>query len=382
MGSFSFFLLIAPSVFCEDEKEAYQYLNSIRLKAGLPSLDRDNALEKASESHANYLLQNRRVGHYQKPGEINFTGRTPVDRAGFYNYPSVWVIENVSSGHNSYDVSMDRLMGAIYHRMAFLDFQKTDVGLGAARGKTEKWHVYNLGLKPLKECVSNTLQCVSVASKKVLEKAPEMILWPPDGSIKNPVAFYEEEPDPIPGDAVTGYPVSIQLNPLYFNTASLQLFSLYDEKTGEKIQTKTLTRYTDPNRKLTGLQFALFPVKRLQWGRNYIVLAKIRTGSDLRTVHFNFRTKDLLLPQIEIKKNRLNIRMKKASDNLVLYFPPEKTFNYIQRFTWEAPNHFQLNLNWLDSNTVEFSYQGKCGDMISLTLNNQRYHQLQIDCPQ
>ncbi len=76
-------------------KEGLDYLNSIRTNAGLIKLKENRALDSAASSHAKYLIQNQRNGHYEKRGKYAYTGNTPSQRVIKAGYPSTYIMENI-----------------------------------------------------------------------------------------------------------------------------------------------------------------------------------------------------------------------------------------------------------------------------------------------
>lgn len=376
-------LLIEPPVFCEEKQEAYLYLNRLRAQVSLPKLKVHVALEKAAVNHADYLLQNFKIGHEQELGSTNFSGRTPRERAKFFGYPSLWVIENVSSGHDGYKSSIDQLMGAIYHRLAFLDLQKKEVGIGIAKGERGDRYVYKLGISLGKACNTGEIPsrlCIQKKSTALLKKLPEVTVWPPNGGTEIPAAFYNEAPDPMPNYRLTGYPISIQFNPAITPTATLKFFRVFEQEKNKQVQAKIITKYTDLNRKLTAHQFALFPLERLKWGMGYRIEAEFETDMGRKRVSSVFYTKKFRSLILEVRKNKNTLFVEKRRKKLILYFPPEEEFQYIEHFSWDAPAHLQLNLKWFDNNTLEIRFAGKCNDTVNLTLNSHRQHQLILRC--
>jgi len=275
--------------------QAYAYLNQLRASAGLTEFSQKNQLEIAAFNHANYLADNFMTGHYEAQGTIGFTGVFPKDRTINAGYRSLSVSENVSTGNTNSIDSIDRLMSAIYHRLGFLDFVHNEICIGIAKVSLEdpnsySAYTYNMGnaeynalcedsafsgsghyyfnvCEPNININANTYQNVKV---KAMGNNPNIVVWPVNGDHNVPPVFFEESPDPLPDYSISGYPISIQFNPLLFTKVNISTFKLYQEQDNSEVQpTRLLSQSTDPNGKLSTLQYALFPLKRLEWNRAY-----------------------------------------------------------------------------------------------------------------
>ena len=114
-----------------------ELVNALRLRAGLPVLADDARLAGAAARHAAYLDRHREPGvkpqgvsaHQQQPGREGFSGETPADRALNAGYPHREVLENVSMGFGDTADALGGLMGAVYHRLTFLDLEADRMGV-------------------------------------------------------------------------------------------------------------------------------------------------------------------------------------------------------------------------------------------------------------
>lgn len=128
-------------------------VNRMRSDAGLPLLTRSTVLDNVARSHAGYLDRHRKPGktahglsaHNQQPGREGFSGETPAARALAAGYPHRDVLENVSMGYADDTSALEGLMGALYHRFTFLDFEADELGLAVGA----KSRVFLLGRKDL-----------------------------------------------------------------------------------------------------------------------------------------------------------------------------------------------------------------------------------------
>jgi uncharacterized protein YkwD len=69
-----------------EEKAAFDLLNAERAACGFGLLAQNTALDNAARGHADWLLTNNYVGHYQAVGTPGFTGVVPEDRMTFAGY--------------------------------------------------------------------------------------------------------------------------------------------------------------------------------------------------------------------------------------------------------------------------------------------------------
>jgi hypothetical protein len=129
--------------------EDAQLVNQVRLDAGLPALSVDARLAEAAGLHAAYLDRHRPgqstlagiSAHLQRAGDEGFSGATPDQRALAAGYPHRVVRENVSIGYPDAQSAMSDLMGAIYHRLTFLDLAADHLGVAVG----ERARVFLLG---------------------------------------------------------------------------------------------------------------------------------------------------------------------------------------------------------------------------------------------
>jgi len=402
-----FIVGIAPAGVYEpdDLNQAYAYLNQIRVKAGMLEFLPNSQLETAAFNHANYLADNSIVGHYESEGTPGFTGVKWSDRAAFAGYRSLAVSENVSGGNaNSID-SIDGLMSAIYHRFGFLTFTNDEIGIGIGKVSlsdptTNSAYVYNMGNAEL-----NTL-CEGPAfsgfgsyyygvcnpdihvEKTAFDNAqtmvkgnnPIIVRWPVDGDNSIPPAFFEESPDPLPDYSVSGYPISIQFNPLSFIDVNVTDFRLYRESDNSEVQpTRLLNKNTDPNGKFSALEFALFPLQRLDWDTNYRVEVQYTASSGTETLIWSFKTKSLGMPMFTVESSgeKLSVPVNQASA-FAVYVPPTAGSSEIGRISYRFPGGVTVNTAFEDGNTLLVGISANLGDEITFTMADGRKFVVQI----
>jgi len=285
------------------------------------------------------------TGHYEAHGTFRFTGVSPKDRT--INADSI-----------------DRLMSAIYHRFGFLDFVHNEIGIGIAKVSLEdpnsySAYTYNMGnteynalcegpafsgsghyylniCEPNININANTFENVKV---KAMGNNPNIVVWPVSDSNNVPPVFFEESPDPLPDYSISGYPISIQFNPLVFTQVNISTFKLYREQDNSEVQpTRLLSQSTDPNGKFSTLQYALFPLKRLDWNRAY--WAKVEYTSNLgdETLRWRFETKNLGVPLFTVQGEHEEILIPKNTPTFVVYVPPTLNFPNIGKINYTFPS--------------------------------------------
>lgn len=130
-----------------------------------------------------------------------------------------------------------------------------------------------------------------------LARAPRHVGWPEERLGPVHPAFANERPDPMPGHRETGYPVSVELNPALVARVAVEAFKLFRVLPGggeEPVApTRLLDQASDPNRRLSAHQFALFPLQRLAWGARYRVEVRARLDGRAEVLSWSFATRDL-----------------------------------------------------------------------------------------
>jgi len=133
-------LLIVLIINLLNANTVLNYINHIRNRAGLPSVKYNANLALAAKKHAIYLTLNNEYGHYESMASTGFYGYAPWDRILKAGFPVKAVVENISFFEPNYRASVNKLMGTVYHRLAFLDERIDSIGYSVYKGR----YVYDM----------------------------------------------------------------------------------------------------------------------------------------------------------------------------------------------------------------------------------------------
>ena len=328
-----------------EKSEALSYLNRIRGAMSMQFLQENTSLKKAAQAHADYLVENDEATHDEIKGNKGFLGASAVKRAFASGYNASRVLENLSTKNENARSSVDGLFSAIYHRFSFLDLNIDEIGVGVQQDlkrTARSAFVYNMGNSDLNRVCSqksfngNGTYVYGVCKDKahrINEKtfhtalnnakqySPNIIVYPYDGQQDVPPAFYDEIPDPLPHHEVSGFPVSIEFNDHFFDDVTVHSFKLYIE-TGEEIHdVQLMDKHTDPNHLFTKQQYALFPLKRLEYDSEYRVEVLYAFNGKEKKLVWRFKTKTLD-EKLHIVTEREDTIQIKQSESHIVYFQP------------------------------------------------------------
>ena len=366
------------------------YLNTLRTQAGLASFSEQANLRAAAQNHSAYLQTNNVTGHYENSTKSGYTGHYGNDRAVASGYYSDIVSENVSYGSNAtYKSSIDNLFSAIYHRFGFLTLTNDEIGIGVSNNG--QYYTYDMGNSHLNSLCTNgvyhggtyylpcadTTQKISAtdylsATETLQTNAPDVIVWPASNSVDNPPVFYNETPDPLPSDSVTGYPVSVQFNESKFATAPT--VSSFTIAKSAAVQLNTITmmnQSNDPNGRFSNYEYALFPTNRLEWGSRYDV-ELIYTASGTQTIlNWCFITTTLqgIADRFYRIENNTNITLSVISNkSYAFYVLPNNSNDTLGGVSYSG--NAQVSFAYIDSNTVKITLSGALGASVDFTFGN------------
>lgn len=383
---------IKPSL-VNNSTDDYSYLNQIRIRAGMSQFSPNSQLETAALNHAKFLAENSIKGHYESEELAGFTGVKPKDRTSFAGYRSLTVSENISLGNSNIVDSINGLMGAIYHRLIFLNFVNNEVGIAAMPNPHGTTYVYNMGNSGYNalcqgqafsgagryyfEVCKPEINIDASNFEKVTQMAqannPKIVMWPADGDNDIPPAFFEETPDPLPDYSVSGYPISIQFNPLSFSEVDVTEFKLYrDSDNSEISNTRLLTEQSDPNEKLSALQYVLFPLERLDWGTIYRVEARYTSNLGSDTLNWRFKTISLDVPLFTVQGKAEVISIPENVSKFAVYVPPTSIFHEIGQINYSFYSETTVESEFKDANTLLLNLFGEIGQEATFSFSGGR----------
>ncbi|TBL72423.1 stalk domain-containing protein [Paenibacillus thalictri] len=231
----------------EGAARALQYLNEVRSKTGVPSLQVDNLLSKAANHHAAYLKTNSLTGHSEESGLPEFTGEGLSDRvkiAGF-NTLNKGIWEDIAYGDIVPEHAIAQLIDAPLHRTSLIYPAMTLFGFG-----------YN-----------NHASVVNMASAGIA-KAP--VVYPYDGQTGVGIGFYgNENPNPLEGFGIakSGYIISYVGDMASPNDVAASI----TDSSGHAVDFFKL--------KQSSVAWHLIPKEELQYNETYTVTVERKTWS-------------------------------------------------------------------------------------------------------
>jgi len=391
-------LLLVTTITCVQASVGLDYLNNLRDKAGMPEFTSQSQLDTSAKNHSNYMQTNNVFSHGENSTKSGYTGDYASSRVIYAKYQNDSVSENISKGQASVEASIDGLMSAIYHRFGFLSLKVDEVGIGI----NGLYYTFDMGNSVLNDLCSNEsytggkyyLPCADNAIKvesaayegradTIKAASPDLVRWPSIGGTDIPPVFYEESPDPLPSDGVTGYPVSVEFNNASFSTApTVNSFTLKDAVTETVVKNiVVMNADNDPNKKFSAYQSALFPKKRLEWGSVYRADFTYTYEDMNYAENWCFSTRSL--------KSRANRFYRVANDDKVefqvvsgksyaIYVVPKNTNDTLGSVTYTYSSD-KADYSSIDSNTIVITIVGTIGEQATFSFGNGQEIKLTID---
>ncbi len=360
-----------------EEQNALEYLNYLRSGAGLIPFQSHSQLNLAAKNHANYLTNHLTFGHKELAQHKDFTGEFASSRVTYTGYATPQVIENVSTHNLNYKESINGLFSAIYHRFAFLDFRSDAIGIGISQNrhkKTQTAFVYDMSSYALEALYKNNQTITTADLNQALnlnkKRNSPVVIYPFNQQTEVPPAFFDELPDPLPEHKVSGFPISISFNSLYYKNAKLLYFKIFNAEGIELKNTLTFDYKTDPNRRLEKLDFVLFPLDRLEWNSKYYVKFSALLDGQTFTKEWSFQTQSFASPLHIVQHDNQLYNIKKSQPN-VFYFPPTSKVDLLSDIAYPA----NIDIEFVDKNTIKLTGLTAVGKQQTLTIGQ---HQIQI----
>ena len=321
---YGFFINVHARIENKDEAiKALTLVNEARSKNGLLQLKHYPVLDQITNKHNEYMIINKTCDHYERSDQLYFFGVSPSDRLKTAKYPIKQISENIScSDSGLWKHSVSGLMGAIYHRFGFLDFNVNEIGFSHNRG----YKMDSTGMHKFSYLMGNSYMRKMCSSKNesnqngidfnrfyqnicmnedikikeseynttknvLLKDGPKIVVYPWNEQTNVYPAFLDnEKPDPTPTLKLSGSPISVQFNPFYFKMpVKIISFALEDE-TGQPISVWQLDNLTDVNNKITKFEFAWFPLAPLKWGTQYKATLEYESEEKIKIKKWTFST--------------------------------------------------------------------------------------------
>ncbi len=376
-----------------EKGDARSQLNNIREAMGLNTLVHNDILSDAAQSHADYLVVNKVSSHYEIEGMPKFTGLKPLDRALYANFSSSYVSENLSTHTYTAQESMDGLFSAIYHRFGFLALDIDEVGIGVAQDKAKTSNsafVYVMANSNLERiCHEKSFSghgkyyykiCKDESHRigeKVFKDAqlsnkrynPKIVVYPYDGQSEVPPVFYDESPDPLPNYEVSGFPISVEFNDYYFKEISVRSFKLFDSNNNEVKDVLLMNKRNDPHQRFTSLQYALFPLKRLEFDTQYRAEVIYRVKNKEERLTWAFTTQKPMVELHRVESKNATVHLEKGKSH-ILYFPPHDEHDMLKNIQFPT----DVDIKFIDHNTLELTILDEDLDDFTLKSKDRVIH--------
>ncbi|NVD97123.1 CAP domain-containing protein [Massilia sp. BJB1822] len=231
--------------------------NDFRRKLGLGLLVQNSSLDKAADSHLQYVLANdvntggtvnmggfdpvsgRPMFHVETIGKQLFTGVYELDRAKAAGYTGIYVGESGTfGGGKGADVAFETLVKTIYHRAGLMFQGPTDVGIAVGKNRSQTF-VLEFGFK-----------------KEQYNASDYLGVYPTDNQTAVGLHTGVETPNPFPELSTsnadfptkTGYPVSVLSKE--GTTLEVITFTLTEAGASAPLEVRIMTRDNDPLRHL------------------------------------------------------------------------------------------------------------------------------------
>ena len=365
---------VLPMDTAYEKLDAQALLNAIRESMGLNTLLEQEQLHVAAQVHAEYLVANEESSHYEREEGKKFVGVRPVDRTLYANYASTSVSENLSTHTYSAQRSIDSLFSAIYHRFGFLSLNIDSIGVGVAQQKEKTSNsafVYVMGNSNLerlcneksfsgtgkyyyKICKNEKHRISEKAYKKAVTDIkrynPKIVVYPYDRQMNVPPIFYDESPDPLPQHEVSGFPVSVSFNDYYFKDVVLHTFKLFDSSHNEVSDVLLMDKDNDPHQRFTDKEFALFPLKRLDFDTQYQAEIHYETEEKKYTYSWTFTTKKPTERLHTIVEKDATVHLSKGESH-ILYFVPLDAHDLLTHIQYPE----EVDITFIDHNTLKLT---------------------------
>jgi len=220
--------------------------------------------------------------------------------------------------------------------------------------------------------------------KRQFNKNPDYVVWPPLNAKEVTPVFYDEMPDPLPDLDISGNPLSLQFNPSKVKTAQVNNFKLEKKnKNGSWTHIKAvreLNHKSDPQKAFSKLQFAWFPLQRLDWNTTYRASVSVSLNNTNRAridweknnIKWVFRTKSIHTPLITVQSQQKKVVVPQ-DQWFTLYLVPSKAVSRpMQKINLEWRGLAKVESKIIDMNTIKLRLQNTLCQPVTLKMAQGR----------
>ncbi len=220
--------------------------------------------------------------------------------------------------------------------------------------------------------------------QQYFKRNPDYVIWPPVSARAVTPVFFEEEPDPLPDLNMSGYPLSLHFNPGKVKSVSLRNFKLekvVNTNTSQRIKNiRAMDQKTDPQKIFTKLQFAWFPLQRLEWNTFYRASVTATLNGRQREIRWAFKTRSVASPLLTVNSQQSTVNVPEGKW-FTLYHAPDKRLPHPFKkinFSWLGAGKVESEI--IDSSTLKIRLDNTACQMVNLTMPQGRALKLN-SCP-
>lgn len=207
-------------------------------------------------------------------------------------------------------------------------------------------------------------------------KNPDYVVWPPVHANEVTPVFFDETPDPLPDLDVSGYPLSLQFNPGKVKAVKVSAFKLEKKnQNGSWTRIKDvreLNHKSDPQKAFSKLEFAWFPLQRLDWNSTYRASVAARIDGAEKAINWLFSTRAIDTPLITVQSRQEKVAVPKDKW-FTLYLVPSKTVSRPMqqiKLGWRGPAKVKSKI--IDMNTIKLKLQNILCQPVTLKMAQGR----------
>ena len=208
-------------------------------------------------------------------------------------------------------------------------------------------------------------------------KSPDFVIWPPHNAKQVSPVFYDEMPDPLPDYDVSGYPLSLQFNPGKLKSVQVSDFRLEKQNNNGSWSpvkaVREMNRANDPNKSFTKLEFAWFPLKRLDWNTRYrasvsVLTNAAKTEGKRKNISWAFKTETIKTPLIIVNSQQNQANVPSGKWFTLYHLPSKKVSRPMQQISaqWRQPARVESEI--IDLNTIRMKFENNRCESVVLSM--------------